>query len=81
MIVIGKNVYVRKPQGYAKCTLHKKMIRGREVFSLEETASVIKTLPDNYSIMTLPEIIAKFGHAAVDDDKSTAKEEKGKEEK
>lgn len=76
MIVIGNNVYVSKSAGYAKCVLHKKQVRDRAVFSLEETTSAIKTLPADYAVMTFQEIIAKFGHIAVDDD-APSKEEKG----
>lgn len=68
MIVIKNAVYVRNPKGYAKCVLHKKEINGRPVYSLAETKVIINELPKEYAVMTLPEIIAKYGVDAVDDD-------------
>lgn len=68
MIVIKGSVYVRSEKGYTKCVLHKKTIKGREVFSLTETKVSVPELPSEYDTLTLPEVIARYGANAVDDD-------------
>lgn len=68
MVVIKGNVYVRHPKGYAKCVLHKKDVDGRMAYYLAETKVTIDALPEQYDNMTLPEIIAKYGIDAVNDD-------------
>lgn len=72
MIVINDAVYVRSASGYTKCEIHKKKLKGRDVFSLKETSSTVKTLPANYENLTLPEIWARYGQDAIDDDAKTA---------
>lgn len=74
MVVIKNNVYIRGEKGYVKCVLHKKTVRGREVFSLVETKVTIPELPQQYDNMTLPEIIARYGADAVDDDAKSGEE-------
>lgn len=68
MIVINDAVYVRSASGYTKCEIHKK----RGTFYLKETSSTVKTLPANYENLTLPEIWARYGQDAIDDDAKTA---------
>lgn len=68
MIGIKGSVYVRSSKGYTKCVLHKKQIRGRDVYSLVETKVVIPELPEEYEVLVFPEVIARYGAEAVDDD-------------
>ena len=68
MIVIKDAVYVRGARGYIKCDLHKSRIKGKDVYALVETKATISTLPKDYAVLTLPEIIAKYGRFAIDDD-------------
>ena len=75
MIVIKDAIYVRNTRGYVKCDLHKAKVKDKDTYSLVETKATISALPKDYAVMTLPEIVAKYGRAAIDDDKSAVSTE------
>ncbi|MCM1233017.1 MAG: hypothetical protein NC489_23075 [Ruminococcus flavefaciens] len=73
MYSIKNAIYVQSVKGYNKCVLHKQQVDGRTVYHLVETKINLPELPKDFSVLTLPEIIAKYGRDAVDDD-ATVKE-------
>ena len=71
MYVANGKVYAQTEDGkYAECTLYKQkvpdtVIEQGNIFYLEATSTTISELPEDYAVMTLPEIAAKFGSTAV----------------
>lgn len=77
MIVFRDSVYLASTEGYTLCVLHKKRVNGQYVYRLKETATRIQKLPEDYAVMTFPEVVAKYGTDAVDDDDDDVKPPRG----
>ena len=68
MIVSKNAVYEHVGDTYIQCELHRK----GDTYYLKRTANVVKALSMDYAVLTLPEIIAKFGRSAINDDLSSS---------
>lgn len=64
-MIVSKNVvYEHVGDTYVQCELHRK----GDTYYLKRTTNIVKALAMDYAVLTLPEIIAKFGRSAINDD-------------
>lgn len=65
MYIIKNAIYVKHVSGYVKCVLHKSMGVDKPQYYLVATKVVLDELPQNYEVVTMSEIIARYSNEAV----------------